>query len=315
MIWAHNGSMRSRLPSLNAVRAFEAAARHGSFSRAAEELCVTQSAVSRQILRLEQDVGQRLFERRGPQIALTPIGRDYQTVVRDALGALRRGTERLFWSDAGKVLTLSLLPSVISKWFVPRVAAFERAHRGVALRLDASYHAVDFSSATDIDAAIRYGEGRWPGLVATLLLDDVVFPVCAPAVARRLEKPADLLKQRLLGEDPHWDLWDDWCRAAGLEKPPVRPDRLSEDFNVQLQAAILGHGIALGRGLLVADDVRAKRLVVPFEVFAQSRVQYYFVCPPERLKDATVLAARDWLMRAAAETVAGLPFAPRTALA
>ena len=301
--------MARRLPSLHAVRVFEAAARHGSFSRAAEELSVTQSAVSRQIQRLELELQQRLFERHGPRIELTPIGRDYHAVVREALGVLRRGTERLFWSDGGKVFTLSLLPSVISRWFVPRVAAFERAHPSVALRLEASYQVVDFAVSTDVDAAIRYGEGHWPGVVATLLLDDVVFPVCAPAVARRLKRPADLLTQRLLGDDPHWDLWDDWFKAAGLERSKIRPDRLSEDFNVQLQTAILGHGVALGRGLLVADDVRAQRLVAPFPIFAPSRVQYYFVCPAERLTDSTVVAARDWLVQAAAETVAGLPFA------
>jgi LysR family transcriptional regulator, glycine cleavage system transcriptional activator len=305
--------MARRLPALHAVRVFEAAARHGSFSRAAEELSVTQSAVSRQIQRLELELRQRLFARHGPRIELTPIGRDYHAVVREALGTLRRGTEKLFWSDAGKVFTLSLLPSVISKWFVPRVAAFERDHPGVALRLEASYQMVDFAVATDVDAAIRYGEGHWPGVVATLLLDDLVFPVCAPSVARRLKRPADLLSQRLLGDDPHWDLWDDWCKAAGLGRPTIRPDRLSEDFNVQLQAAILGRGVALGRGLLVADDVRAQRLVAPFPIFAPSRIQYYFVCPPERLTDRTVTAARDWLVRAAAETVAGLPFAHRAA--
>jgi LysR family glycine cleavage system transcriptional activator len=298
--------MSRALPSLNAIRVFEAAARHGSFSRAAHELSVTQSAVSRQIHHLEQQIGQLLFVRNGPRLALTESGREYSAVVQEGLGVIKRGTDRLFRLGSRPVLTISTLPSVISKWLVPRLHDFERQHPEISLHLSASYQVIDFAVSTDIDAGIRFGKGQWAGLVADLILDDVIFPVCNREVARRLKTPRDLLRQRLLGEQPNWDLWDAWFVAAGLEQPPPRPDRLSDDFNVQLQAAFFGHGIALARGMLVADDLREGRLVCPFPIFAPSPIQYYFVSLPERRREPAVRAIRNWLLNAAQESVADL---------
>lgn len=301
-----------RRPSLNSIRVFEAAARYESFSRAAEELNVTQSAVSRQIQSLEEQLGQPLFARNGPRLTLTASGREYLGVVQEGLGVIKRGTERLFRSNSKPVLTISTLPSVISKWLVLRVHEFERQHPDISLHLSASYQKVDFAVSTDIDAAIRFGKGYWPGVAAELLHDDVIVPVCSPEVARRLTTPSDLLHERLLGEDPNWDLWGHWFSAAGVESSAdrlerlQRLDRLSDEFNVQLQAAALGHGIALARGILAADDLRAGRLVCPFRLPASSPLQYYFVCPPERLEERPIRAMRDWLMRAARDTVTDL---------
>ena len=148
------------LPSLNAVRVFEAAARQQSFSRAAEELCVTQSAVSRQIQKLEAELGQPLFTRNGPHLALTDSGRDYYAVVQQGLGLIQRGTERLFRRTSAPVLTLSTTPSIITSWLVPRLADFERRHPGISLHLSTSTEVVDFAIRTDIDAAIRFGRGQ-----------------------------------------------------------------------------------------------------------------------------------------------------------
>lgn len=296
----------SDLPSLKALRVFEAAARLGSFSRAAEELNVTQSAVSRQIQVLEEQLAARLFERNGPKLSLTPVGREYEDVVRAGLTTIRRGTARLFRPGPAPGMTISTVPSLVSKWIVPRVGEFEKAHPDISLRLNASFQAVDFSVSTDIDAAIRYGEGRWRGVAAELLVDDVMFPVASPALASKIRTLDDLARQQLLVEDPHWDLWGDWLAVAGLDALPGTRRRLSDDYNVQIEAAILGHGVALTRGLLAADELRAGRLLCPFKIAVRSRVQYYFVCPAERLAEPTVRRTLEWFKTAARDTVAGL---------
>jgi LysR family glycine cleavage system transcriptional activator len=295
------------LPSLNAVRVFEAAARQQSFSRAAEELCVTQSAVSRQIQKLEAELGQPLFTRNGPHLALTDSGRDYYAVVQQGLGVIQRGTERLFRRTSAPVLTLSTTPSIITSWLVPRLADFERRHPGISLHLSTSTEVVDFAIRTDVDAAIRFGRGQWPNLSLELLLDDVIFPVCRADVARRLKRPSDLLGERLLSESPSWDLWSEWFAAAGIKHAPTKPHRLSNDFNVQLQAASLGHGIALARGILAADTLREGRMVCPFPIAAPSPLQYYFVCLPERRNEPAIATLREWLLKTARATVSDLP--------
>ncbi|HET7925179.1 MAG TPA: LysR family transcriptional regulator, partial [Rhodanobacteraceae bacterium] len=169
--------MPRELPSLNAIRAFESAARLASFSRAADELSVTQSAVSRQIQKLEAELGQALFSRNGPHLKLTDRGREYYTVVQQGLGVIKRGTERLF-RHGTPVLTISTTPSIITSWLVPRVSDFERRHAGTSLHLNSSTAMTDFAVSTDIDVGIRFGRGRWPNVTADVLVDDVVFPVC-----------------------------------------------------------------------------------------------------------------------------------------
>jgi LysR family transcriptional regulator, glycine cleavage system transcriptional activator len=298
--------MPPELPSLNAVRVFEAAARHGNFSRAAEELHVTQSAVSRQVQRLEVELGERLFVRSGPRLKLTARGQEYLDVVQQGLAVIRRGTSRLFHAGAKPLLTLSALPSLVARWLVQRIADFEQQHPEISIRLSASYGIVDFAVATDIDAAIRFGRGSWPGVQAELILADVIFPVCSPAMAAAFTEPKDLLRERLLVEEPLWDFWNMWTEAAGIESLSQRVSRLSDDFNVQLQAALLGHGVALARGMLVADDLRAGRLVCPFKMPLRAPVQYYFVYPLERRGEPALVAMGDWLRAAAAATVAGM---------
>ena len=294
------------LPSLNAIRAFEAAARLASFSRAAEDLSVTQSAVSRQIQKLEAELGHALFVRNGPRLKLTDRGREYYTVVQQGLGVIKRGTERLF-RHAAPVLTITATPSVITTWLVRRVADFERLHAGTSLHLNSSTAMVDFAVSTDIDVGIRFGRGRWPNVTAEVLVDDVIFPVCRADVAHRLTRPSDLLREQLLTENPSWDLWGDWFAAAGIPHTPPKPVRLSDDFNVQLQATLLGRGITLARGLLVADELREGRVVCPFPIAAASRLQYYLVCHPERHGEQAIATLREWLLEAARATVADLP--------
>lgn len=298
--------MTLRLPPLDDVRVFEAAARLGNFSRAADELAVTQSAVSRRIQHLEAQLGAPLFVRRGPRIELTDRGREYLGVVQEGLGVIRRGTQRLFRRDATPTLTVSTVPSIVSRWLVPRLHDFERLHPEISLHLSATFRLVDLHATDEVDAAIRFGRGVWPGLAAERILEDVVFPVCSADLARRLKKPRDLLKQRLLGEDPHYDLWNVWLEAAGIHAPPPSPDRLSDDFSVQLQAAVLGRGVCLTRGILAADDLREGRLVCPFPILAACPLQFYFVCLPERFEEPALARFRQWLTRTAERTVEGL---------
>jgi len=294
------------LPSLNAIRAFETAARLASFSRAADELNVTQSAVSRQIQKLEAELGQALFSRNGPRLALTDRGREYYDVVQQGLGVIKRGTERLFRHSV-PVLTITATPSVITNWLVPRVGDFERAHAGTSLHLNSSTSMVDFAVSTNIDVGIRFGKGRWPNVTADVLVEDVIFPVCRADVAKRLKKPSDLLREQLLTENPSWDLWADWFAAAGVPHAPPKPVRLSDDFYVQLQATLLGRGVTLARGLLVADALREGRVICPFTLAAASRLQYYVVCHPDRHDEPAIAALRAWLRETARETVADLP--------
>lgn len=294
------------LPSLNAIRAFEAAARLLSFSRAADELSVTQSAVSRQIQKLEAELGQALFARNGPRLALTDSGREYYAVVQQGLGVIKRGTERLF-RQAAPVLTITATPSVITNWLVPRVGDFERRRAGTSLHLNSSTAMVDFAVSMNIDVGIRFGQGVWPNVAADLLVDDVIFPVCRADVAPRLKQPSDLLHEQLLTERPSWDLWADWFAAAGVAHAPPKPLRLSDDFYVQLQATLLGRGVTLARGLLVADALREGRVVCPFPISVRSRLQYYVVCHPDRHDERAITALRDWLIETARATVADVP--------
>ena len=173
-----------RLPSLNGLRAFEAAARHLSFTNAATELNVTQTAISHQIRRLEEELGIRLFVRQNRALTLTPEARDYLPGVRAAFNDLRLATDRLLRKDNDHVLTVSTLASLAAKWLLPRLSAFQEAHPGIDVRITTSTALVDFKSG-DVDAAIRYGRGQWPGLRADWLTADELFPVCSPALLDR----------------------------------------------------------------------------------------------------------------------------------
>src|SRR5882724_3794872 len=213
--------MTARLPSLNGLRAFEAAARHLSFTQAASELNVTQTAISHQIRRLEEELGIRLFIRKNRALALTPEAREYLPGIRAAFNDLRLATDRLLRKDADNVLTISTLASLAAKWLLPRLSAFQEAHPDIDVRITTSTGLVDFGSG-DVDAAIRYGRGHWKNLRAEWLMADEMFPVCSPALLtgkHPLRSPEDLRDHVLLhtsgGTSDDWRLW---LTAAGL--PP-----------------------------------------------------------------------------------------------
>ncbi len=295
--------MAARLPSLNGLRAFEAAARHLSFTRAASELNVTQTAISHQIKRLEDELGLRLFVRQNRSLALTPHARDYLPLVRAAFDDLRLATERLVRKDGGKVLTVSTIASLAAKWLLPRLTAFQEAHPGIDVRITTSTGLVDFRK-DDVDAAIRYGRGHWPGVRAEWLMADELFPVCSPALlqgSKPLRCPQDLAQHTLLqasgGYDDDWRLW---LTAAGLPAEISRQSSLSFDLIfMTIQAAIDGLGVAIGRTSYVQDDIARGRLVVPFKMALPTDAGFYLVTPEGRSDPPKLKAFRQWLKAAA----------------
>src|ERR1700750_1097012 len=214
--------MRPRLPPLNSLRALEAAARHESFTRAAEELFVTQGAVSQQVKALESGLGIKLFNRERQRLIITEAGRAYLTVVRDALDRLAVGTDRLLQRQNAGVLTVSTSPDFAAKWLVHRLGHFAEAHPEIDLRVSATLHHVDFARE-EVDLAVRHGDGNWPGLDTVRLSSEQLFVVCSPKLLsgkRRISKPADILKFPLIHMDSRAD-WKNWLQGAGIEESGV----------------------------------------------------------------------------------------------
>src|SRR5258705_3015982 len=208
--------MLRRLPPLNALKAFEAAARHESFTRAAEELSVTQGAVSHQVKALELELGIKLFNRERQRLIITEAGREYLTTLRDALDRIAVGTERLLQRQSSGVLTVSTSPDFAAKWLVNRLGRFAEAHPSIDLRVSATLHHVDFARE-DVDLAVRHGDGNWPGFDLVRLSPEHLLPVCSPKLVagrKRLNKPSDVLRFPLLHLDDRKD-WAKWLEAAG----------------------------------------------------------------------------------------------------
>lgn len=294
--------MTARLPSLNGLRAFEAAARHLSFTLAAAELNVTQTAISHQIRRLEEELGIRLFVRQNRALALTPAARDYLPGVRAAFNDLRLATDRLLRKDDDKVLTVSTLASLAAKWLLPRLTDFQEHHPGIDVRITTSTSLVDFQR-DNVDAAIRYGRGQWPGLRADWLMADELFPVCSPSLLRGdrpLRQPEDLRGYPLLHtSNANSDDWRLWLTAAGLPGDIAKQPGITFDMIfMTIQAAIDGIGVAMGRTSYVQDDIAKGRLVVPFKIALPADAGFYLVAPEGRREAPKLTAFRDWMIAA-----------------
>ena len=295
--------MTARLPSLNGLRAFEAAARHLSFTLAASELNVTQTAISHQIRRLEEELGIRLFIRQNRALALTPEARDYLPGVRAAFNDLRLATDRLLRKEDDKVLTVSTLASLAAKWLLPRLTDFQEQHPGIDVRITTSTGLVDFQR-DNVDAAIRYGRGQWPGVRADWLMADELFPVCSPSLLRAdkpLRRPGDLRNHPLLHtSNTNSDDWRLWLTAAGLPVDIARQPGITFDMIfMTIQAAIDGIGVAMGRTSYVQDDIAKGRLVVPFKIALPADAGFYLVAPEGRREPPKLTAFRQWLIAAA----------------
>jgi LysR family glycine cleavage system transcriptional activator len=298
--------MARRLPPLNAIRAFEAAARHLSFTKAAEELFVTQAAVSHQIKGLEENLGVQLFRRFNRRLMLTDAGQAYLPPLREAFDRIATATEQLCASEETGALKVSVLPSFAAKWLLPRLSCFRERHPEIDVLVSATGELANFDG-DGVDIAIRYGWGNYQGLTVEHLMDDVVFPVCSPELLEQgppLERPADLKHHTLL-HDPttvnESKDWRSWLKAAGVTGVDASRGPGFTDTSLVLQAAIEGHGVALGRSALTGNDLEAGRLVQPFGPSIPSQFRYFVVCPPSGSERPKVRAFRDWLFEQAAE--------------
>jgi LysR family glycine cleavage system transcriptional activator len=294
--------MTRPLPSLNGLRAFEAAARHLSVKSAAEELNVTPGAVSQQLKRLEAELGIALFARRGNEIALTDAGARYAASVRVAFARLVEATALVQPRQGRRSITISTLPSFAIKWLVPRLGRFQASHPDIDVRISASSQLVDFAR-DQVDGAIRHGLGRYAGLKCWFLLPEELFPVCSPVLIERgphpLRTPADL-KHHVLLHDSNSREWSMWLEAAGIAGIDAERGPSFSDNGLLLQAAITGQGVAISRGALVAEDLAEGRLVVPFNIVLPSELAYYFVCPEDSAGEPKLARFREWLLEEAA---------------
>jgi LysR family glycine cleavage system transcriptional activator len=295
--------MARRLPPLNSLRAFEAAARHLSFTRAAEELHVTQAAISHQVKGLEEHLGRKLFRRLNRSLLLSDDGQAYLPSVSKAFELLNDATRDLLTKQTPGPLTVSALPSFAARWLVPRLGRFRQQWPDIDLRIDPSAVLSNFNNG-DVDVGIRYGGGKYPGLHSDWLMAEDIFPVCSPALlegSRGLREPQDLEHQVLLHDDGHGD-WRTWLLAAGVERVDPARGPIFTDSGMLIQAAMAGQGVALARGVLAADELAAGRLVRPFTLSLPTEYAYYFVCPADTVEQPKIAAFRQWLLAEAKVT-------------
>ena len=289
--------MSRSLPPLNALRAFEAAARHLSFTLAAAELNVTQGAVSHQVKALEERLGMKLFLRRPRGLVLSEAGQACQPFVREAFDRLAAGFDALRARDHGGTLTVSVSPNFAAKWLVGRLGRFTTEHPDIDLRISAAMHHVDFASE-DVDVCVRHGQGHWPGLHVTQLAAEVLFPVCSPRLVegpRPLRHPGDLVHHTLLHLDNRED-WVKWLDAAGVEGVDLSLGAVFDQVSLAMDAAGGGQGVALSRSALAAADLIAGRLVRPFGPDLSVAYAYYIVCPKPTAGRPKIKIFRDWLL-------------------
>ena len=296
--------MTRDLPPLNALRAFEAAARHLSFSKAAEELHVTPAAVSHQVKGLEDLLGVQLFRRLTRAIRLTEAGQAALPALCEAFDRLADGVALMRAEKKDDVITVSLEPSLAAKWLVPRLDRFRTVNPDIEVRVDANEKPVDFQR-DEVDLAIRYGTGKYPGLEVEQLLSEEIFPVCSPALLdgpKPLARPDDLRHHRLLHLE--WDQddvmapsWRKWLLAAGVRNVDFIRGPVFSMKTLVIQAAIDGQGVALASSVLVADDLASGRLVMPFDLRFRDLLDfaYYLVVPKRTAKLPKVIAFKAWL--------------------
>ena len=303
---------RRRLPPLNALRAFEAAARHLNFSRAADELAVTPGAVSQQIQNLEDYVGAALFNRTTKGLLLTDAAQTALPALREAFDRLAEAASMMTAAVDGRRLTVSVAPSFAAKWLMPRLGRFEAAHPQVDVWLSAGIELVDFA-AGEIDIAIRYGAGHYPGLEVQRLMSETVIPVASAELieANPLEASSDLAHHTLLHDgspdaDPSCPDWPMWLAARGIKGVDGTRGARFNQSSLVIEAAVAGRGIALAKRALAQADLDAGRLVAPLQIATQVDFAYYAVHPKVKGRLPQVKAFVAWLVEEAAVHEASL---------
>jgi len=295
--------MSKRLPPLNALRVFDAASRHLSFTKAAEELFVTQAAVSHQIKSLEDFLGLKLFRRRNRSLLLTEEGQSYYLDIKEIFSSINEATRKLQARSAKGALTVSLPPSFAIQWLVPRLSSFNSAYPGIDVRIQAVDREED-KLADDVDIAIFYGRGNWPGLRAEILYADYLLPVCSPALLARehpLKVPGDLAFHTLLHDTSRRD-WQAYTRQLGLQHINVQQGPIFSHSAMVVQAAVHGQGIALANNVMAETEIEAGRLVCPFNDVLVSKNAFYLVCNDSQAELGKIAAFRQWILaRAASE--------------
>lgn len=294
--------MHRDLPPFLAVRAFEAAARHLSFKKAAEELHVTQSAISHRVKALEQYLGRSLFRRQSGGVVLTAAGRSYLPTVGEVLYRLESGTRRIRGEGTFGNLAVTTTPAFAARWLVPRLDSFRMAHSDIDLHLTTTVRRVDFDRDA-VDVAVWYGKNDWPGLRSDSILRSLLYPVCSP---RLLEgtlplRDADGLRRHTLLHADGGEAWARWLELAGVRGIDTTRGIRFDDCNLMIEAAIENQGIALVFSTLVAADLADGRLVRPFDLGLQPECWYFVLSPNEWSERPRIKAFRSWILNMAAQ--------------
>ena len=294
---------RMTLPPFAALRAFHAAATHERFRDAAENLGVTESAVSHQVRRLEEFLGTTLIDRSGRRSKLTDTGRRYLEQIEPAIQQIRSATEALLPASGRSNVRLTLPPSLAATWLIPRLAGFERQHPEIDLQLVTTTRVVDLTR-DQVDLAVRHGKGNWPDVEATFFLDEATMPVCAPDYLNSLPdgpSPEALRDVKFIVNSGIPDEWEEWTRAHGLE-PPLPGQLIAMDAMEQaLHVAESGHGLAMGRRPIVDDWLASGRLIAPFADSGLTSTAYYLCRPIVPTPTVAGRRVERWLMKMAAE--------------
>lgn len=293
--------MSPRLPPLNPLHVFVCAAQHCSFTKAAEELRVSQSAVSRQVAVLEHYLGVRLFLRERPGLRLTPDGIQYLAEVGPAFQTIIEATARLAEGASREPLRLQVYPTFMAKWLMRRLPEFQARHPDILVRATASVTQVDFTRHR-IDAAIQLGDGGWPGAEVTFLFKDAFAPVCSPALLARgpaVAQPLDLLRYPLLHSHYRRRDWNDWFESLGLKPPDEEEPTVFASSLLTYQAAVDGLGIAMGQTKMLQKELESGALVCPYNHVFERDLGYYFVSPEGMGNRRRLRAFRSWLVDAA----------------
>ena len=307
-----------RLPPLSALCAIEAVARLGSVTRAANELSLTQSAVSHNIRLAEEALGIVLFRRDTTGTVVLPRGEMLGSAIYEGLSEIADAIAKVRRNDAGSSLTVSILPGFAIKWFFPRLIRFDEANPKVELSILATANLADFDAGESM-VALRYGTGNYPGLHVDCLFAEDMFPVCAKDYTAKNSRPltcATELPNHTLIHDDIWPLlqtvpgWRAWLDAQGHPEVPAETGRHFSQSNLSIEAAAAGLGVCLGRSPLVLDDLLEGRLVRPFGDAEPTGYSYYFVCPPQALNIPKVAKFREWLLTEAEQTRSALKALP-----